>query len=94
MRKVCLRDGVQTNLRLDEARAIESRWYLEAEGHDLVLGCLRRGQMGPFQLQAAIQAVHCAAPSRSAQPSGLEDSMPITTASCPHSIARRASPGP
>lgn len=36
---------------------------LIAEGHSLVLGCIRRGRMGPFQLQAAIHAVHCAAPT-------------------------------
>jgi RNA polymerase sigma-70 factor (ECF subfamily) len=29
----------------------------------LVHACIRRGQPGPFQLQAAIQAVHCAADS-------------------------------
>jgi RNA polymerase sigma-70 factor (ECF subfamily) len=33
------------------------------EGHALVRACIRRGQPGPFQLQAAIQAVHCAADS-------------------------------
>ena len=26
-----------------------------------MLACMRRGQLGPFQLQAAIQALHCAA---------------------------------
>ena len=31
---------------------------LVAEGHDLVRRCLRRGRPGPYQLQAAIQAVH------------------------------------
>jgi RNA polymerase sigma-70 factor (ECF subfamily) len=31
------------------------------EGQSLVLGCLRRRRLGPFQLQAAIQAMHCAA---------------------------------
>ncbi|KNX37644.1 RNA polymerase sigma factor [Luteipulveratus halotolerans] len=37
-----------------------SQWdtSLIAEGHDLVRQCLRRGRPGPFQLQAAIQAVH------------------------------------
>jgi len=30
-----------------------------AEGHAIVRACIRRGQPGPFQLQAAIQAVHC-----------------------------------
>jgi len=31
---------------------------LVAEGHDLVRRCLRRNQPGPFQIQAAINAVH------------------------------------
>ncbi|MGB8384500.1 MAG: sigma-70 family RNA polymerase sigma factor [Dermatophilaceae bacterium] len=35
---------------------------LVAEGQELVLACLRRRRLGPFQLQAAIQALHCAAP--------------------------------
>jgi len=37
-----------------------SRWVgaLIAEGQELVRRCLRRGQPGPFQLQAAIAAVH------------------------------------
>ena len=36
------------------------RWdaALVAEGHELVRRCLRRGRPGPYQLQAAIQAVH------------------------------------
>ncbi|PZF79464.1 RNA polymerase sigma factor [Jiangella anatolica] len=40
-----------------------SRWdgALIAEGQALVLDCLRRRRLGPFQLQAAIQALHCAA---------------------------------
>jgi RNA polymerase sigma-70 factor, ECF subfamily len=29
------------------------------QGHELVRQCIRRGHPGPFQLQAAIQAVHC-----------------------------------
>jgi RNA polymerase sigma-70 factor, ECF subfamily len=42
-----------------------SRWdrALIAEGHELVHACIRRDRPGPFQLQAAIQAVHCAAGS-------------------------------
>jgi len=42
-----------------------SKWdpSLIAEGHDLVLACFRQGRLGPFQLQAAIQGVHCAAPT-------------------------------
>ncbi|MFI5495955.1 RNA polymerase sigma factor [Actinoplanes sp. NPDC051859] len=37
-----------------------SRWdrTLIAEGHDLVRRCLRRNQPGPYQIQAAINAVH------------------------------------
>jgi RNA polymerase sigma-70 factor (ECF subfamily) len=37
-----------------------SRWNTEqiAEGHELVRACLRRGQPGPYQIQAAINAVH------------------------------------
>ncbi|SDW60695.1 RNA polymerase sigma-70 factor, ECF subfamily [Amycolatopsis xylanica] len=37
-----------------------SLWNREliAEGHELVRRCLRRGQPGPYQLQAAINAVH------------------------------------
>ncbi len=42
-----------------------SRWDrdLAAEGQSLVRACLRRGRPGPYQLQAAINAVHSAAPS-------------------------------
>jgi RNA polymerase sigma-70 factor (ECF subfamily) len=36
---------------------------LVAEGHALVRECLLRGRPGPYQLQAAIQAVHDEAPS-------------------------------
>ncbi len=36
---------------------------LIAEGHAIVRACIRRNQPGPFQLQAAIQAVHCDADS-------------------------------
>jgi RNA polymerase sigma-70 factor (ECF subfamily) len=32
---------------------------LIAEGHELVRRCLKRGQPGPYQIQAAINAVHC-----------------------------------
>ncbi len=34
-----------------------------AEGHDLVRSCLRRNRPGPYQLQAAINAVHSDAPA-------------------------------
>ena len=40
-----------------------TKWdrYLIEEGHAIVRACTRRNQPGPFQLQAAIQAVHCEA---------------------------------
>lgn len=42
-----------------------TRWDAEliAEGHELVRWCLRRNDPGPYQLQAAIAAVHCDAPT-------------------------------
>lgn len=42
-----------------------SRWDhgLIAEGHELVRACLRRNHPGPFQIQAAIAAVHTDAPA-------------------------------
>lgn len=38
-----------------------TRWdrALIDEGHELVRTCIRRNEPGPFQIQAAIQAVHC-----------------------------------
>jgi RNA polymerase sigma-70 factor, ECF subfamily len=44
------------------------RWDrdLIAEGQDLVRRCLRRGQPGPYQVQAAINAVHSDAPAAAA----------------------------
>jgi len=49
-------DGTMVRLA-DQDRA---RWdaTLIAEGHELVRACLRRNQPGPFQIQAAIAAVH------------------------------------
>ena len=46
----------------DQDRAKWDRTMIE-EGHTIVRACIRRDQPGPFQLQAAIQAVHCAATS-------------------------------
>jgi RNA polymerase sigma-70 factor (ECF subfamily) len=45
-----------------------SRWdpTLITEGHELVRACLRRNQPGPFQIQAAIAAVHAATPTAEA----------------------------
>jgi RNA polymerase sigma-70 factor, ECF subfamily len=42
-----------------------TRWdrTLIAEGQAIAAACLRRGQLGPYQLQAAINAVHAAAGS-------------------------------
>jgi RNA polymerase sigma-70 factor (ECF subfamily) len=44
------------------------RWNREQirEGHELVRACIRRDQPGPFQLQAAIAAVHADAPTAGA----------------------------
>jgi RNA polymerase sigma-70 factor, ECF subfamily len=52
-------------LLADQDRA---RWdrALIAEGQDLVRRCLRRNQPGPYQIQAAINAVHSDAPTASA----------------------------
>ena len=47
-----------TLIRLaDQDRALWDRGMI-AEGHALVRACLRRNQPGPFQIQAAIAAVH------------------------------------
>ena len=45
-----------------------TRWDrdLIGEGHELVRACLRRNQPGPFQIQAAIAAVHADAPTAEA----------------------------
>ena len=52
-------------LLADQDRA---RWdrALVAEGQALVRQCLRRGRPGPYQIQAAIQAVHSDAPTAEA----------------------------
>ena len=52
-------------LLADQDRA---RWdrALIAEGHALVRSCLRRNQPGPYQIQAAINAVHADAPTAGA----------------------------
>ncbi|MEU4396893.1 sigma-70 family RNA polymerase sigma factor [Kribbella sp. NPDC023855] len=54
--------GTGVVLLKDQDRSLWDR-SLIAEGQALVLGCLRRRRLGPFQLQAAIQALHCAAGS-------------------------------
>ena len=46
----------------DQDRTTWDRTMID-EGHAIVRACIRRDQPGPFQLQAAIQAVHCEADS-------------------------------
>jgi RNA polymerase sigma-70 factor, ECF subfamily len=46
----------------DQDRTTWDRSMIE-EGQAIVRACIRRGQPGPYQLQAAIQAVHCDADS-------------------------------
>ncbi|HLY33534.1 MAG TPA: sigma-70 family RNA polymerase sigma factor [Jatrophihabitantaceae bacterium] len=57
-------DGAMVRLA-DQDRA---RWdkALIVEGHGLVRSCLRRNRPGPFQIQAAIAAVHADAPTAAA----------------------------
>ncbi|MGC4892456.1 RNA polymerase sigma factor [Micromonospora sp. DT31] len=54
-------DGVPVSL----AEQDRGRWdrALVAEGQELVRRCLRRGRPGPYQIQAAIGAVHADAPT-------------------------------
>jgi RNA polymerase sigma-70 factor (ECF subfamily) len=53
-------DGASVVLLKDQDRSLWDR-SLIADGQALVLTCMRRRRLGPFQLQAAIQALHCAA---------------------------------
>ena len=57
-------DGTMVRLAEQDRTAWDRR--LIAEGHDLVRACLRRDQPGPFQIQAAIAAVHADAPTAAA----------------------------
>ena len=52
-------------LLADQDRATRGIARLIAEGQALVRQCLARNQPGPYQIQAAINAVHSDAPSRS-----------------------------
>jgi RNA polymerase sigma-70 factor (ECF subfamily) len=54
------RDGAHVVLLKDQDRSLWDS-ALISDGQALVLACMRRRQLGPFQLQAAIQALHCAA---------------------------------
>ncbi len=59
-------DSLGLMVRLtDQDRSLWTRALIQ-EGHDLVRACLRRNQPGPFQLQAAIAAVHADSPSAEA----------------------------
>jgi RNA polymerase sigma-70 factor (ECF subfamily) len=59
------RSGSRLVLLADQDR---TRWdgELIAEGQAIVRRCLRRGQPGPYQVQAAINAVHSDAPTAAA----------------------------
>jgi RNA polymerase sigma-70 factor (ECF subfamily) len=57
--------GGELVLLADQDRAAWDRALID-EGHALVRRCLRRGEPGPYQVQAAIQAVHADAPSAGA----------------------------
>ncbi|MDQ7810376.1 RNA polymerase sigma factor [Amycolatopsis sp. A133] len=58
-----------------------SRWdtALIAEGQEIVRRCLRRNQPGPYQIQAAIQAVHSDAPTDWSQVRALYDQLLAVT---------------
>jgi RNA polymerase sigma-70 factor, ECF subfamily len=53
-------DGAHVVLLKDQDRSLWDHCLI-VHGQALVLDCLRRRRLGPFQLQAAIQALHCAA---------------------------------
>ena len=55
-------DGEGSVLLRDQDRTMWDTALIE-EGHAIVRACVRRDQPGPFQLQAAIHAVHCQAES-------------------------------
>ncbi|WP_410565934.1 RNA polymerase sigma factor [Amycolatopsis sp. cmx-4-61] len=58
-----------------------ARWDADliAEGQEVVRRCLRRNQPGPYQIQAAIQAVHSDAPTDWAQVKALYDQLLAVT---------------
>jgi RNA polymerase sigma-70 factor (ECF subfamily) len=65
-------------LLADQDRA---RWDADliTEGQEIVRGCLRRNQPGPYQIQAAIQAVHTDAPTDWTQVKALYDQLLAVT---------------
>ncbi|MEV6872291.1 DUF6596 domain-containing protein [Amycolatopsis sp. NPDC051128] len=58
-----------------------SRWDADliAEGQEIVRRCLRRDQPGPYQIQAAIQAVHSDVPTDWTQVKALYDQLLAVT---------------
>ncbi|MBE1494811.1 RNA polymerase sigma-70 factor (ECF subfamily) [Amycolatopsis lexingtonensis] len=68
-----------------------SRWDAAsiAEGQEIVRRCLRRNQPGPYQIQAAIQAVHSDAPTDWTQVKALYDQL-LTIAPTPVVALNRA----
>jgi len=68
-----------------------ARWDagLVAEGRDLVRACLRRARPGPYQIQAAIQAVHTDEPTDWAQVVALYDQL-LALAPTPVAALNRA----
>jgi RNA polymerase sigma-70 factor (ECF subfamily) len=68
-----------------------ARWdaALVAEGRDLVRACLRRGRPGPYQIQAAIQAVHTDEPTDWPQVVSLYDQL-LALAPTPVAALNRA----
>jgi RNA polymerase sigma-70 factor, ECF subfamily len=72
------------------------------QGHELVRQCIRSGHPGPFQLQAAIQAVHCDAarfedtdwPQIMTLYDNLYDAMPTAVVAMNRAIALAETAGP
>ena len=79
-----------------------SRWdaALVAEGQDLVRRCLRRGRPGPYQIQAAINAVHSGPPTDWRQVRALYDQLltispsPVVALNRAVAVAETDGPGP
>ncbi|HVF32327.1 MAG TPA: RNA polymerase sigma factor [Acidimicrobiales bacterium] len=62
-RRAARADGAGRLVRLAEQDRSQWDASMIAEGQTLVRGCLRRNQPGPYQIQAAIAAVHSDAPT-------------------------------
>jgi RNA polymerase sigma-70 factor (ECF subfamily) len=76
-------DASRVVLLRDQDRTLWNHSMI-AEGQELALACLRRRSLGPFPLQAAIHALHCADPATRrpiGQPSS--GSMIVCSRSCP-----------